>query len=252
MFRFLLLLAGVLIYISPLHAAEQRLALTLGESTIPIRIIEYGSGPTFVALHANESTAEQVAKAYVERCQGRFVGIENGNERNVSFVLAGVTYTFDPNRIFTMHGIAATLKRYGPYSDAARDEVAGFAGMLLGIMRQSHLIVALHNNTNGSYGINSYLAGGSEAASAQAVHVETGQDADNFFFVTDRLLHAALVGRKYNSVLQTRSPIDDGSLLVYAGQNHWPYVNVEAEHGAAGAQGRMFDSLFGALDICGY
>ena len=36
---------------------------------------------------------------------------------------------------------------------------------------------------------------------------------------------------------------DDGSLSVYAGQRGRPYVNVEAQHGHAREQRRMFEAL---------
>ncbi len=69
-------------------------------------------------------------------------------DRVITFTLSGVNYTFDPNRMFTPKGIDNTLKAYGPYSQAAAQEVSAFASQLLSVydFQNQKTVIGLHNN----------------------------------------------------------------------------------------------------------
>ena len=238
-----------LLFVFPLYAAEQR--LMLGESEIRVRIAEYGNGPSFVLLHSNETTAQRVGENYAARCGGRYIALVNNNKRNVSFILDGVRYIFDPNRIFSEKGIAATLSQHGPYSFEAHKEVRLLADTLLLEMVRSNLVIALHNNTDGGYGVSTYDTGGAESINAQAVHMETSRDVDNFFLVTESGHYDILRARGQNVVLQARHPFDDGSLSAFAARRGWAYVNIEVQHGQHAIQDLMVSELITALHSCG-
>ena len=113
-------------------------------------------------------------------------------------------------------------------------------------------VVALHNNADCNYSATQYLDGQELARDAADVHLEDGQDADDFFFVTEKRFFEALRARRFNVVLQdNRSVTDDGSLSVYCGQHGIPYVNVEAQDGHLQAQKTMIEALFDVLTATG-
>src|SRR5690606_27170642 len=94
----------------------------------------------------------------------------------------------------------------------------------------------------------SYLPGATYAADAEAVHLAPTEDADDFFFVTDRPLYDALARAGFNVVLQNNATVtDDGSLSVLAARRGQRYVNVEAQHGHTAQQRRMVEALVRVL-----
>jgi hypothetical protein len=172
--------------------------------------------------------------------------LQHTGERNVEFMLDDSTYIFDPNRIFTDIGVAATLDTLGAYSDSAHALVRTFGETLVRLYDLDNLDVAVtvHNNGESEYSALSYTPGREYAADASAANVIEGSDPDDFFFITDEALYEALRGSTYNVVLQDNSLVtDDGSLSVYCGQRGIAYVNVEAQHGHLDVQIRMIDYL---------
>ncbi len=230
----------------------ERMTVRIGETPVEIITRRAGRpGQTYVSLHDDENTAVRAAREVLRQRGGRLVEIRHTGARNVSFVLEGATYTFDPNRIFTDAGAAASLRELGPYSDAALAEVRRFARRLLtaiGIDTLA-LVVTVHNNTDGRYSAASYAAGGAYENEAAAVHLVPHEDPDDFFFVTTRTLFDALAGGIwYQVVLQDNAGMtDDGSLSVYCGQRGIAYVNVEAQHGHREEQVRMLNYLIEQL-----
>ncbi len=232
----------------PAHAlSEEHTEVRLGESPVVIVIHQSEApGPTYISLHDDENTAVRAAQAMIHRQGGRLVEIRHTGARNVSFVLGGTSYTFDPNRMFTDRGATASLKKLGPFSGGALTEVRHFARRLLEVVDLQSLdrVVTMHNNTEGHYSAASYAAGGTYEREAAAVYLPPEADADDFFFVTTRRLYDALAGGPHPVVLQDNARMtDDGSLSVYCGQRGIAYVNVEAQHGHRKEQVRMLEYL---------
>ncbi len=225
---------------SPVQAATKK--YQLGDTTIILRITQYGSGPRFIALHSNETTSVVAAKALRV---GTVLELTHSGGRNVSFGLGGKRYTFDPNRIFSATGIKKTLSQNGPYSKEAQKEVKKFSDWILIFLHAANTrqVVALHNNTEGHYSVSSYLKGGSEAAAAAKVFVNPKNDPDDFFLTTDGSVFTAMSKQGFNVVLQSRRPPDDGSLSVYCALNCRSYVNVEAQAGHSAIQKKMISAL---------
>jgi hypothetical protein len=220
------------------QTAAQRFVknVTLGDTVIQLEVIRYGLGPVFVALHENESTAVTAAKKVVPVVGGTLIILRHGGNRNVTFTLSGVTYQFDPNRIFTKEGIRQTLK--GGSAKKATEAVQNLAKVILAEIG-TRPIVALHNNTNSAYSIVSYLPRGQYSRDAKEVHRVLSQDADDFFFTTSKSLFTLAKQNGFNVALQADAPNDDGSLSVYSGKRGLLYVNVEAEQGNTGGQFNM-------------
>lgn len=210
-----------------------------------------------VHLHRDEQNALEVAKemhgtycsnlVHLKKGTGRYLKVEVTPTKGGKKVKE--TCKADPNRIFTDSGIKSNAIQKGCSADARplveadlkdfRDTKLRPAidGSRKGKGSTPLPIVSFHNNApGGTLTIKAYESGGDEAGAAETdtkrlkgatnPSVVKGEDPDNFFLVTDPADFAAL-GAKRNTVLQSASPTDDGSLSVaFAGDR---YINVEAE-----------------------
>lgn len=207
----------------------------LGETIVPIKRVQYGSSKevVYINLHADEYTSVQAAEALLRKEGGYLIKIDNNNKRNIRFKLKGAYYTFDPNRIFSREGVYQTLATLGRVDEDAIREVQKFAARFLELIPPNpSCIVALHNNTDGKFGVNSYLPGAEREADAVKVYADPAQDPDDIFFTTDSILYHRLAGEKFNTILQDNDNAwKDGSLSVYCGEKNIPYINCETQHG---------------------
>ncbi len=214
---------------------EKAVLHQLGEKNITIKVVQYGQlvSPCCVNVHDNEATAVQAARSILEQQGGILIKIENNAQRLISFPFKGVTYSFDPNRIFSETGIKNTLKAKGKINPLAIAEVQKFAARLLQLIPDSaSCIVALHNNTDGDYSVKTYQPGGTRHTDAKRVYADTWQDIDDIALTTDEILFNKMAGFGYNSILQDNVKVDkDGSLSVYYGELNRRYINIETQFG---------------------
>ena len=216
--------------------------LQLGDVTVDVVVHEAASpGLTYFNLHDDENTSVRAALDVIGEHGGRVIELKHSGDRRISFRLGDSTYEFDPNRMFTDMGRAATLERFGGVNDAALAAVRTFADAVLQKVNptQLHVIVTLHN-TQASYTVYAYTSEGDYANEAELVHTAKEMDPNDFFFVIDRGLYDQLRQMEQNVVLQDNLRVtDDGSLSVWSAQQGVGYVNVEAQHGHRPAQARM-------------
>ena len=224
----------------------------LGERIIQIKTFQYGDRKdlVYVNLHDDEITAVNGARKVLEKRGGYLIKIENFRTRNIKFKLDGKQYTIDPNRMFSRVGIARSLVIFGNTSPEAIDEIEKFATRILQLIPQSpSWIIALHNNTNGKYSINSYRRGGDKEDDAKQLNVNDDLDADDFFLTTDSLLYTRLTAEKYNAVWQDNEKAKrDGSLSIYCGERNIHYINCETEHGRQPEYDGMIVAAVNKLD----
>ncbi len=222
----------------------------LGKTKVNVIMTFYGNNKDIVMinLHDNESTSVEAAKLILKETGGTLLRIENNNQRLIDFTLKRVNYQFDPNRMFTVQGTTATLKRYSQANAEAVQLVWKFGAFVLSKIPESSLLIALHNNTEGTYSTLSYLPDGEEAAEAALVNYNPEWDADDFFFTTSTSLFEALKNSGFNVILQNNvTATDDGSLSVLYGKRGKNYVNVEAEQGHVMEQEKMIRQLVNIL-----
>jgi hypothetical protein len=228
---------------------ETTLSYKIGERVLQLKTFQYGNNKelVYINLHDDEITSVNGAKKLLERYGGVLIKIENYRTRNIKFKLEDKFYTFDPNRMFSRQGIIQSLILHGRTSDKAVDEVEKFANRVLQLIPSgSSCIVALHNNSNGSYSINSYLPGNLRERDAKQLYKNTDQDPDDIFLTTDSLLYKQLADeKKYNTILQDNTHAKkDGSLSVYCGEKNIRYINCETEHGKQEQYDEMISSAF--------
>ncbi len=234
------------------YPAEKTILYRLGERTMPIKVSQYGEAKGYVCinLHDNETTSVAAARSILELRGGTLIKIENNRQRVVRFRLRGVTYAFDPNRIFSRTGIEQSLKENGRISEPAIGEVEKFAQRLLELLPETlDCIIALHNNTEEAYSVRSYLPGGDRAKDAKDVFAAAGQDVDDIIFTTDHRLFRAMADHDYNCIWQDNEQVKrDGSLSVYCGETKRKYVNIETQHGRTNQYMEMLEKLLDILE----
>lgn len=227
--------------VAPTHGTRQ--AFQIGNTTIHVRTTQVEQArPTFLNLHDDENTSVSAGKKILRQSGGRLIELEHGGARLISFQLAGQTYRFDPNRIFSASGVTATLTRTKNISSEAQLTVEEFASRFIETFQLDHepVIIALHNTGGGGLSINSYLATGDKPTTASAVHVSTNRFAGDFFYVTDRRFFDYLEARDFNVTLQDDANVpDDGSASVYFARKGIPYLNIEADKGHLDEQIKM-------------
>lgn len=210
-----------------------RESIPLGQGQVPVLVYQRGAlQPTMINVHDDENTSVLAGKAVVKASGGRVLELAHSGRRLIRFELNGATYRFDPNRIFSDEGIAATLRRQGNYSEAAHVAVKQFAAELISRFQLdlAPAIVALHNTTNGGLAIDSYQPNRPRESAAARVHRSPRCSPGDFFYVTDARFFDYLAARDFNVMLQDNATVpDDGSMSVYFGRKGIPYVNIEAD-----------------------
>ena len=230
---------------------EKTIFYNLVDRKVAIKILQYGNLKNIVCinLHANENTSVQAAMSVLEETGGTLIKIENKNQRVIRFRLKGITYGFDPNRIFSRIGIEQTLRDNRRISRAAMDEVEKFAQRILQLIPDSSsCIIALHNNTEEAYSVRTYLPGSSRELDAKAVYADSLQDVDDIAFTTDSLLFQKMAENGYNSIWQDNEKAKrDGSLSIYCGERSRRYINIETQHGKVQQYIEMLGKLLAIL-----
>lgn len=220
----------------------------LGERKIPITLSQYGTDKKIVMvnLHSDELSSINGAKQWLKENGGLMIQIENNGQRNIRFRYHGKTYTFDPNRMFSAAGIEQTMTQLSKYEKNAAAEIEKFGQRLLELLPgQKELVIALHNNTNGFFGINSYTPGGERQHDAADVYQNKEEDPDDIFLTTDENYFKDLSAKNYNTILQDNVKARrDGSLSIYCGERNIKYINCETEHGKTVQYLKMLKSIF--------
>ena len=232
---------------------EKSIYYKIGDNqTIPLKLIQYGPANRVFCfnMHDNEYTAVNAARTVLETWGGTLLKIENRSQRVIRFSLRGRRFAFDPNRIFSRTGIEQTLRENGGFSQEALREVERFAERMLQLIPDSvSCVIALHNNTEGAYSVNSYLPGGDRRKDAAEVSAADNQDPDDIVLTTRRDIFEHVTGAGYNAILQDNEKVKkDGSLSVYCGEKGLPYANIETQHGRQEQYRQMLECLLQYLE----
>jgi hypothetical protein len=206
----------------------------------------------FLVVHDNEDTGVKAAFDYIQFSGGSVIDSQYGDVRNYSFSYDSEWYQIDPNKIYTESGIRDGLARYGAVNDVVVAELLKASKVILNQYSASKpsYIFTLHNNTDGSFGIASYLKGYELESTADSLYINFQMDPDDLVLVTEPDLFTSLKRENINVVLQSKRAPDDGSLSIYAMQNQIPYLNVEVQHGHQYENLRLIEIAIKALKAC--
>jgi len=222
-----------------------------GKDSTGIVVSQYGSrkGLVIIHLHDDEISSAEAAKKVLVHTGGILIELENNGKRLVSFKKSGKKFQFDPNRIFTVKGRSQNLHYLNKtVTPATISSVKAFAAFILQkIPKSAVTLVAVHNNQNGNYSINSYKP---VAPSKNVLkwYKNPKRDPDNFFIVNNNEMFKGIKKQYFNVVLQnSMKATDDGSLSVYYGKKNLVYVNIETQKGRLDEQVAMLNAVFNTL-----
>jgi hypothetical protein len=221
-----------------------------GKDSTGILVSRYGSrnGLVIIHLHDDEISSAAAAKKILAQTGGILIALENNGKRLVSFKKGGRKFQFDPNRIFTAKGRSQNLHYLNKtVTPAAISSVKQFAAFILQKIPKSVVtLVAVHNNQNGNYSINSYKPGTSR--DVLKWYKNPKRDPDNFFIVNNNVMFKGIKKLGFNAVLQNSvKATDDGSLSIYYGKRNLVYVNIETEKEKLDEQIAMLNAVFSVL-----
>jgi ribonuclease HI len=234
---------------------EQSFQHKIGDRYVPVKLLQFGDRNDLICinLHSNEVSSVEGARAVLEKLGGTMIKIENQHQRVIRFRLNRVTYSFDPNRMFSRAGIEQTLRensRHYKPSQGAIMAIEEFARQILSyIPDTAACVVALHNNTEEAYSVRSYQSGGNRQTDAKAVYADSLQDVDDIILTTDSLLYQKMADNRYNSIWQDNEKAKkDGSLSIYFGELNRRYINIETQHGKVTQYSEMLEKLLLVLE----
>lgn len=219
----------------------------IGNDTLTFHLSIYypnSSQVSFINLHDDENTSVEAGLNYLSRYGGTLMQLQHGSKRRFRFMLNERLFSFDPNRIFTDDGIRSTLEKGGIFTPEAADEVKNIAdSILINNVNGKKLVVALHNTKEQGLSILSYKKRGSEAANTAKLYINQKMNPHDFILTTENYIFHYLKKNRINVVLQVNTPVDDGSLSVYAARNKISYINIEALHVHLNEQVKMLEIL---------
>ena len=230
---------------------QNRYEFDWGGKKSSLVLTQYGdrTGLVMVHLHDDELTAMDAAKKILSQTGGLLIQLDNNGKRLVSFKKEGKRFQFDPNRIFTAKGRSQNLHFLNDtVTHAASSSVKAFAAFILQkIPKQVVTLVAIHNNENGKYSVNSYKDS-SHKKDVLKWYTNHNNDPDNFFIVNNNEMFKQIKRLGFNAVLQNSlKAADDGSLSIYYGKKNLVYINVETQKGDLDEQVKMLNVLFDIL-----
>ena len=203
----------------------------------------------FLVIHDNEDTGVKAAFEYIHFSGGSIIDPQYGGVRNYAFQYNSAAHQIDPNSIYTDTGIRKGLAKYGAVTEDVVQELFKASKVILNhyAVGKPEYIFTLHNNTDGNYGITSYLQGYELESTADSLYINFQMDPDDLILVTDPDLFTRLKKENVNVILQSKNAPDDGSLSIYAMQNGIPYINVEVQHGHTHEHLRLIEIAVKAL-----
>ena len=210
--------------------------IPLGDDFAFIEIYESDKkGPVFFHPHEDEKTSYIQSKKIIDAFGGNLVSVKQDGNRLLKFVYKKEQYVFDPNRMFTLDGIRNTLVKYSSVSDEAVQIVDNFANRIANMVI-GNLVIAVHNNYDKGYNINSYK---NDSKEVKFFYKNPQQGTGEFFYTTDNDFFNFAKTAGYNVVLQSNGVINDGSFSVYAGKKGVNYVNLEVKRGEKFLENKM-------------
>jgi hypothetical protein len=243
------MLVGFLIFLGTINFPQQP-DIGLEEIVSP----GYRGRVVWLSPHENENVVNDYLKEQIKKRGGRYLILRQNGERHIKLRFDDRAYEVDPNRIFTPAGARSSLTRLNDSlseGDPALEEAVERAVALgrfiierMGNPGRRHVIIAVHNNTDGydndgkngvgTVSIERYRKR-FEAGAGYILDINTGMgDEDDLFFITDRRDFRRMKKAAWPIVLQhprvaTDPNQDDGSLSVYAEMIGARYINVEAQ-----------------------
>ena len=228
------------IFLFHLRKGGKEVVLKLGTSKCIVHVYKNKRKTiSVVRLHPNENTCIRSFFQLPSKNHFALYQLSQRGKRLLEYRLHNRVYYFDPNRIFSKRGIINILKEHNlHFPKSLVNKIAVFSKKLLAtahITNSSKHIIAIHNNSNGEFSVETY----SRYSKVASHFISHSKDADDFFIVTSISDFKFFKKHNENVVLQSKYAKDDGSLSVFCQRHNIPYINVEAQYGHIQRQKKM-------------
>jgi hypothetical protein len=254
--------------------------VALGDSQVKLIIYTSNLKSTiaYAHVHENEVASLQAGIEMIKKYGGKIVSLSHSphgqTNRNVTFQYKGRKYQFDPNRIYTqddnkLKSNIIAISSNDKIDGLIMEMVRNLAMKIWNHVEYASTVVALHNNRNApptvkrkwfkldsidpeSYNITSYVLKCDHTSesnqSCSDIYINSAMNNSEFFIVTKQSDFAELSQKRHTVVLQNSTPIDDGSMSVWAYKHNKRYINTEAKHGRVAQQSAMLEVLNTIID----
>lgn len=243
--------------------------ITMGDDTVQLYIyVSPGANIAYAHIHENETASLEAGITSIKNYGGKLVTLvhsfDGSKNRNVTFMYNTTQYQFDPNRIYTdndsvLYNNIKVVKGTNLVDTEVFKIVKNLANQIWNEVASAPTIVALHNNKNTpaeytnflfwkkvepeSYSIVSYIMRSDHASdsnhSCSDIYINASINNSEFFIVTEKRDFDLLASKRSSVVLQNATPVDDGSMSVFAAFKNKRYLNAEAKHGRVAEQTQM-------------
>lgn len=248
--------------------------IKLGDQTVQLMIYNKpGMDITYIHVHENEEASLAAGLSMLDKHGGKLITLAHSTDgsrnRNKTFTYQKTVYKFDPNRIYTsdknvLKNSIIVEKGRGQVDDIVIKMVSDLSKAIWDEVDDKSFILALHNNKNTpasfkikwlfwkdvepeSYSIKSYIKSHDQSSdsnkSCSDIYINPSINNSEFFIVTKKDDFESLVRKRYTVVLQNESPVDDGSMSVFASKFGKRYINAEAKMGRSDVQIKMLETL---------
>ncbi len=208
-----------------------------------------------VMPHSTELNALDAARA---AAKGPITYVAGNNDRNLKIKTNEGTFELDPNRVFCKLGISDCFKfLHGKNLNSLKKENQGyiitaikkFTDEISNRIFVGKMVLALHQNTKGNWGIRSYRDDPEYSKHTAEINVDESESNDVVVYVNTKGWFSVLKAKGWNVVLQKNNDdIDDGSLSYAATWRNLPYVNIEVQTGDASKQAQMISVINDLID----
>ncbi len=241
----------------PVFAAMTTDSVFVKVADLNINLVKYSYKPNgirFLVVHDNEDTGVKAGFDYIRWSGGELIDCQYGGVRDYNFTYMDDRYRIDPNAIYTEVGVNTRLKKDAYSSNEVEKAILDAGKQIVDFYdpKSTGYFLTLHNNADGGFGISSYLPGYDLSSTADSVYINFQMDNDDLLYVTEPKLFSTLKKANVNVILQSKFVSNDGSLSVYAMQNHIPYINVEVQHGHQDENLRLIELAIAALKEHGW
>ncbi|HEO65694.1 MAG TPA: hypothetical protein ENI73_07475, partial [Spirochaetes bacterium] len=202
----------------------------------------------YLFIHDNEHTARKVSRYAIQKYGGTLFEIMNNNRRNLNIHVDNHLVAYDPNRIFTRHGLNQdlTAQNSGLPGNTLKKALNDIRMVRNGLIRALNLhnenfLISIHTNNRCSDLSIRYFQK-KELSDQFLVFINENHPPKNFFYTINYKDFLFFKRHLYNVVLQKESTMcDDGSLSILMAKKKMNYVTLEVQEGHIRFQKKMLD-----------
>ena len=203
-----------------------------------------------VIPHSSELDSLKAARM---AAKGPITFVAGNRERNLKIKTSEGVVQIDPNRVFSEQGWKGNFRELqgGDWKSLAsetqaqlRDSISVFTDIVSQRVFKGKMVLALHQNTKGNFGIRSYRDNPRFAKFADNVSINPEEPDDEFAYVNTEGWFEALKSRGWNVILQKNlRTLDDGSISYASTWKNTPYINIEVRLGDHERQAKMIETV---------